>query len=272
MKWNAFIMAHNEEDVIESIIRKIKDQKPCPPEKIFVTNDGSTDSTGDILDRIGGLEIKHISQHPPHANKSNFWAERNMLLQQAIKGVDYALSIDADTQIPGNYVEQITGRMVHDSAVLAWGTDQKYPGVLFPESGLIVNADWARRNSVQMPSTLLIAKASVSLERSAKYKDVELSYTRTTGTNYTPTLWYWLGGFARSVGYSFQFIAFRSMREHSVDYLKGYMWGGGVPKQEETIRLWVKKWEQDRMRRKLGMKEKMSEHTDVATYILPARL
>ena len=270
MKWNAFIMAHNEEDAIEPIIGSIRDQESRPPEKIFVTNDGSTDSTGDVLGRIGGLEIKHIPAHPPHANKSNFWAERNALLQRAIKGVDYALSIDADTRIPDNYVEQITGRMIRDYTVLAWGTDQKYPSILFPESGLMVNADWARRNSVQMPATLLIARASISLERSAKYKDVGLSYTRTTGINYTPALWYWLGGFARSVGYSFQFIAFRSMREHSVDYLKGYI-QGGVPKQEGAIRRWVKEWERDRMRRKLRMKEKMSEHTNAATYILPAR-
>ena len=116
MKWNAFIMARNEEKNIRRMIESIKNQKPRPPGKIFVIQDGSTDSTGKILDDVEGLDVEHVKPHPPSLG-AGFWIKQNKVMWRAEKGADYILCMGGDTQIQESYVHNIIERMKRDGVV-----------------------------------------------------------------------------------------------------------------------------------------------------------
>src|SRR6186713_1386515 len=62
-------------------------------DRIIIVNDGSTDSTNEILQQFSQLRI--VSYHP---NKGKGYALRQGLKAAAAAGFDYAISIDSDGQ------------------------------------------------------------------------------------------------------------------------------------------------------------------------------
>ena len=113
MKWNAFMIAHNEEKFIEQTIHSIKNQT-IPPEKIYVDDDGSTDSTDRMLDAMPDLIVKHFPPHLPNLASDGFWDKRSALMKDGSRNADYMLSMDGDIILPDDYIEYITKRMKRD--------------------------------------------------------------------------------------------------------------------------------------------------------------
>ena len=105
-----FIPAHNEEYTIESTVRSVcacdyeKDGEPNF--ELIVVNDGSTDSTGEIL---AGLkdelpQLKIVTRHPPRSGKGKGFVLNDALTlsRGEIVGV-----FDADTQVKTDYLHKI---------------------------------------------------------------------------------------------------------------------------------------------------------------------
>ena len=122
MKWNAFIMVRNEEDVVSDAISCIKSQTN-PPEDIYVIDDGSTDSTSALLDNMDGIILKHMSPHQSEHFTQSYIQKRTKLMHDASVESDYVLNLDADTRIPPNYIEDITKNMKSDDVMVSCGTD-----------------------------------------------------------------------------------------------------------------------------------------------------
>lgn len=102
-----FIPAHNEEYTIEKTVRSvcqtqyhIEDE---PQYEIIVVNDGSTDSTGDILANLKDEypQLKIVTRHPPRSGKGKGFVLNDALTlsRGEIIGV-----FDADTNIKPDYL------------------------------------------------------------------------------------------------------------------------------------------------------------------------
>ncbi|WP_458403871.1 glycosyltransferase [Methanobrevibacter sp.] len=105
-----FIPAHNEEFTIESTVRSV-----CgldyhvdgePQYELIVVNDGSTDSTGEILSNLKKEfpQVKIVTRHPPRSGKGKGFVLNDALTlsRGEIIGV-----FDADTQIKPDYLKTI---------------------------------------------------------------------------------------------------------------------------------------------------------------------
>ena len=94
----AAIPAYNEAATIEHVIRRVRES--LPDFDLLVVNDGSTDATGEILDRLNVTVARHLS---------NLGYGR--AIQTAIKFAeqceyDFLITLDADGQ---HYPEQVLG-------------------------------------------------------------------------------------------------------------------------------------------------------------------
>ena len=105
-----FIPAHNEENTIEATVKSVCQSEYYKNEEpnfeVIVINDGSTDSTGEILAEIKKdlPQLKIVTRHPPRSGKGKGFVLNDALTlsQGEIIGV-----FDADTQIKTDYLMTI---------------------------------------------------------------------------------------------------------------------------------------------------------------------
>jgi len=80
---------YNNDQTLESVLKDV-----CSyTDQVIVVNDGSTDSTADILSRFSGLEIVSYEK-----NKGKGYALRQGFKRAVETGYEYAISIDSDGQ------------------------------------------------------------------------------------------------------------------------------------------------------------------------------
>ena len=105
-----FITALNEENTIEATVKSVCESEyyknDKPNYEVIVINDGSTDSTGEILAEIKKdlPQLKIVTRHPPRSGKGKGFVLNDALTlsQGEIIGV-----FDADTQIKTDYLMTI---------------------------------------------------------------------------------------------------------------------------------------------------------------------
>ena len=105
-----FIPAHNEENTIEATVRSVCDSEYYKDDEynfeVIVINDGSTDSTGEILANLKKdlPQLKIVTRHPPRSGKGKGFVLNDALTlsRGEIIGV-----FDADTQIKTDYLMTI---------------------------------------------------------------------------------------------------------------------------------------------------------------------
>lgn len=129
-----FIPAHNEEHTIESTVRSVCNSRYYREGEdnfeVIVVNDGSTDSTGEIL---AGLkkelpQLKIVTRHPPRSGKGKGFVLNDALTlsRGEIIGV-----FDADTQIADDYLMTIVQYLNGDvegvqSRVKMWNKNENF--------------------------------------------------------------------------------------------------------------------------------------------------
>ena len=129
-----FIPAHNEENTIEATVRSICNSEYSKNDEdnyeVIVINDGSTDSTGEILSNLKNdiPQLKIVTRHPPRSGKGKGFVLNDALTlsQGEIIGV-----FDADTQIKTDYLMTIVQYLNGDidgvqSRVKMFNTDENY--------------------------------------------------------------------------------------------------------------------------------------------------
>ena len=129
-----FIPAHNEENTIEATVRSICNSEYYKDEEynyeVIVINDGSTDSTGEILAELKKdiPQLKIVTRHPPRSGKGKGFVLNDALTlsRGEIIGV-----FDADTQIKTDYLTTILQYLHGDidgvqSRVRMFNKDENY--------------------------------------------------------------------------------------------------------------------------------------------------
>ena len=130
-----FIPAHNEENTIESTVRSV-----CNSEytkhgesnfEVIVVNDGSTDTTGEILSKLKEEipELRIVTRHPPRSGKGKGFVLNDALTlsKGEIIGV-----FDADTQIKTDFLMKIVQYLNGDkiegvqSRVKMWNKNENF--------------------------------------------------------------------------------------------------------------------------------------------------
>lgn len=266
MKWSAFMMARNEEKYISESVDLVLNQT-FSPSRVLVLDDGSTDSTGSILDRMEGVTVKHVK---PHEKKfEEFFAARTSLMYDAVSGVDYILSVDADTRIRPDYMERIISRMRSDDVMVAGGTDPTEPRIMPAESGMVLDAKWLKRYDGKFKFTSLICAQSIlDGYKVAKYKDLLLHYARPTGTHYTKAHAKYKGEAMRKNGVPLITALYRCTSLRSPYRFWAYLMYRGE-KIDEHLQKWFRRYTKERLKVKLGLRSWMFKHTETALYIMP---
>ena len=131
---SVFIPAHNEEHTIEATVRSVCKSDYYIGEEaqfeVIVINDGSTDSTGEILAGLKGElpQLKIVTRHPPRSGKGKGFVLNDALTlsRGEIIGV-----FDADTQIKTDYLTTIVQYLNGDidgvqSRVKMWNKDENF--------------------------------------------------------------------------------------------------------------------------------------------------
>lgn len=271
LKWNACMMVRNEEKMIVDAVSCIRGQT-VPPQRIHVLNDGSTDSTGKILDSMDDVIVTNHPPHPPEQSNPKHTAKRHKLMYAAVKGADYILCMDADVRIPPNYMERITERMRLDNVALAVGTYPAEPRSWPVEPGLVIDAKWLEAHP-ELPKyaiTHLVVEAALDGCPSVVYRNVQLRFERPMGVGYGSDVWRFRGQHQRMVGLSFWWVFGMFLRNRKLSFLRGYVSYRGevLPKNHGQ---YLSAHYTARIKKKIGLKQQYLLDTKVGMFILPAK-
>ena len=213
MRWSSFTMARNEEAMISDAISYMRNQT-VKPSRMHVIDDGSTDSTGCILDGMKDVVVTHVQPHPSQLSEKPFHERQHRLMKEATKDMDYVLCMDADTKIPSNYIECITNRMKSDGVVVASGMDENYPRILPIEPGMVIDVKWIQSYD-KLPAFSLGGLGAESVadgHPSVVYTTIPLYYGRPFGERYSKNVWMHRGAEWRMAGLQFPFLMYKVMR------------------------------------------------------------
>ena len=269
LKWSACMMVRNEEDMVADTISCIRNQT-VPPTRIHVLNDGSTDSTGQILDGMDDVIVTYIPPHSPQHSDLPYIARRHELIRKAAKGMDYVLHMDADTEIPLDYMGKITERMRLDNVAVTCGTDPVMPRTSPIEPGMVIDVKWLNTHPT-LPTyalTFLVAESAIDGYPSAVYTTIPLRYKRSFGTSYRPNVWKLRGGHQRMRGLSFWWALWAFRYNRSWPFLWGYVSYKG-DKLSKRHGQYANGLFMARAKRKLGLKQQTLLETEVGLFILP---
>ncbi len=269
LKWSAFMMVRNEEEMVADAVSCIRNQTVSPT-RIHVLNDGSTDSTDKILNNMDDVIVTHLPPHPPQLASKEIMAKRDDLMRDAAIGMDYVVCIDADLDIPPDYMERITERMGTDNVMVACGEDPAEPLIMPPEPGLVVNVKWFHSHDVppKFPASILAIQSILGGHPAAIYKDIRRHCKRPTGTHYDKAVWRRKGATMRKHGIPFLLILYKCMWMRSTDLLCGYISYDGqrLPKQFPK---WFRHYYVERAKIKLGLNSQMWHNTETELFIRP---
>ena len=263
------MMVRNEEAMVEDAVSCIRNQT-VPPTRIHVLNDGSTDSTGRILEGMDDVILTSNPPHPPEHSDMRYVAKRHVLLYETAKDTDYILCMDADVYIPPDYMERIEERMRLDNVAVACGTDPAIPKTSPIEPGMVIDVKWLSTHTT-LPTyalSFLTAESIIDGHPSVVYTTIPLRYKRPFGTSYGPDVWKLRGGHQRMYGLSFWWVLWAFRYNRSWSFLLGYISykGEKLPKQYSQYLngLFIA-----RAKRKFGLKQQTLLKTEVGLFILP---
>ena len=240
-------------------------------------DDGSTDSTGRILDGIDGVIVTHGEPHLPEHSDMVHYAKRHKLIREAGKDMDFVLCMDADLHISSDYMEQMIKRMRLDGVVkrsrrpVACGQDTKMPAKQPHAPGMVIGMKWLNMRS-KLPVCSLVALAAESVldgYPSAVYIVVPLQHKRPFGVCYIrKEVLKKRGKLLRMRRLSIFFMLWYFIRSRNWYGFWGYISykGDKLSKQhgKYTNRL-AMSW----IERELGLKQDMLLETDLGLFVLP---
>ena len=112
MSYVAVCAAHNEEEFIAHSLKSVLGQT-VPPEIVILSDDGSTDDTRLIAQKLGVIVVSEKRTRHKLGGINQVLALRAgiFMATELVNDWDYLLKFDADTVIPDNYMEHIMDKM-----------------------------------------------------------------------------------------------------------------------------------------------------------------
>ena len=223
-KYSAVIIARNEEKFIKTTIESLL-QQSIKPYKIVVVDDGSTDTTPDILSAMP-VTVTKIQDH-----KTEGSAYFNRLADIRNAGyayvrddpVDWIYSGDADMILPPKYCETIMKHAEDNGACVGAGIMEGQRDELPMDGCKMIKHDWFKSIDMRTKynSGYLCIKALVSGHNTlvCYSNDCIVIPQRTVGTNYTSSSWYNIGRAERRMGMSI-YLLFLTATAHIISSRK----------------------------------------------------
>ena len=268
LKWCAFMMVHNEEEMVADAVSCIRNQT-IPPTRIHVLNDGSTDSTCEILNSMNDVIVTNVPAHPPQHSDPRFTARKYQLMHEAARDTDYILGMDADVDIPSDYVARIIRRMKLDNVVVACGTDPATPKISPIVPGMMIDAKWFSTRPIS-PAVLpfLNVESIINGHPFVVYTTILLHYKRPFGRNYGSDVWAFRGKNHRMRGSSFWWILSTFLYTFRWSFLWGYISYSGVRLSKQHSQ-YINNVHMASLKRKLGLKQQILLDTEIGLFVLP---
>ena len=204
-KYSVVIIARNEEKFIKTTIESLLHQS-IKPYKIVVVDDGSTDTTPDILSAMP-VTIKKLQDH-----KTGGSVYLNKLSDIRNTGyayvrddpVDWIYSGDSDMVLPPRYCETIMRHAEDNRAYIGAGIMEGQRDELPMEGCQMIKHSWFKSVGMctKYDSVYLCIKALVSGHNTlvCYSKDCIVIPQRAVGTNHTSSSWYNSGRAVRNMG------------------------------------------------------------------------
>ena len=118
-KFLILVAAHNEEDVIESTLENL--EKIDYPKELFdlyVVNDNSIDSTGELCDKRGAMHIdtieKKFQREGVGKSAGLQYALRALGFEKLKNKYDMLLILDADNHVDSNILKEINSQWLYE--------------------------------------------------------------------------------------------------------------------------------------------------------------
>jgi len=111
LKFSVIIPVYNEEKILPSCIKKIKEQLGNFNTEIIVIDNNSSDNSFEIAKQLGVKVIKELKQGVGQARKTG---------AENAQG-EFVVSIDADSQLPNNYFLEVLKRFEKDKNLVCLG-------------------------------------------------------------------------------------------------------------------------------------------------------
>ena len=204
-RYSAVIIARNEEKFIKTTIESLL-QQSIKPYKIVVVDDGSTDTTPDILSAMP-VTVKKIQDHKTEGSSYfNRLADIRNAGYAYVRDdpVDWIYSGDADMILPPKYCETIMKHAEDNRACVGAGIMEGQRDELPMDGCKMIKYDWFKSIGMRTKynSGYLCIKALVSGHNTlvCYSNDCIVMPQRAVGTNYTSSSWYNMGRAERRMG------------------------------------------------------------------------
>ena len=247
------IIARNEEKFIAKAIESVERQTLRPYRTILV-NDGSTDSTADVVSGFDWVERVDMPKHESYLARKELACTVNAGLEMLHGDAEcrYVCLGSADILYPENYLHVIIPRMVKDPTLAV--TSGVIRGEFSTEprgAGRVVQCEFWRKTGLKYPTNYgyegyLLFKAASMGYRNSIYGDLIMDTQRRTGSHFEPARYKYYGMAMRALGYRPVYalgkVAAFSTRNPAgaMHMLKGY-YAKNVDLYEEDVRKYVAK-------------------------------
>jgi len=232
-EWGGLVIARNEEKYLFKTLSSIENQY-IKPKKFIYIDDGSTDSSIEIVKKFSFIDIIELSD-------KGFSALGNPLLAKSINygfnrlkncNLDYVLIIGATTVLPSCYMEKIIQEMNNSKLAITSGYpyNEPYRKDAVLGSGRVIKTKMFLKIGFQYPLLYCWEDFSiVELERlgydSYIIEDLPFYKQRKTGTNIIKLNRFYGWGLSMSaIGYwtVYAFLRAIKYKKHGIDIMRGF--------------------------------------------------
>ena len=251
------IKARNEEEYIAKSLESVE-QQTFRPYRTIVVNDGSTDSTANVVSEFDWVEQVDMPRHESYLARKELADTINTGLAPLYDddACRYVCLGDADTLYPKNYLHVIISRMEKEPLLaITSGVIQDESSAVPREAGRVVNCEFWRKIGFRYPinygyAGYLLLKADSMGYRNAIYEDLVMNTQRQTGGRFKPSTYRYYGLAMNALGYRPKYalakaILFSMKNPAGALYmLRGYCSKCDEP-YEEDLREYVRKTQSD---------------------------
>lgn len=213
--YSVVIIARNEESHIKNTIESILSQT-IKPHRIVVVDDGSTDTTPDILVELP-VDVKRL---PLRDDRDDIFSNtlhdiRNVGLRMVQNDpVRWVYSGDADIILPKAYCETIMKHSDECGAYIGAGNEEGRLDYLPMDSCRMIRHDWLRGVGMytKWESVYLCVKALAAGHNTMvrQATDCRIVSQRPTGSNHAPTREYNQGRLSKRMGAPIPYVLWRA--------------------------------------------------------------
>ena len=259
MVYEAIIPARNEEKYLEATLLSLKRQSVSPG-KIIVIDDGSTDKTFEIAERLADTVVRLKNRGFSALGTEIIPKVFNKGLEKVSRDAEFVLVCGADVILPSNYAERILHEMKVDHTLVIssgrLGTDPNMR-TLPPRGTRVVRAQfWRNVNGLRYPESLgweswLVLKAQQLNLKAERIPELIAKAQRKPLTTKKRNSWS-LGRSMSLLGYHWIYALGRSGRYFLIDPKVGVRMIAGYLSTENKEKLDVAAWVNQSQRKKIG--------------------